>query len=286
MRSASALIQRQRSRLLWKERLRAGLLLLSSLFFLAPMFLTISISLRSRLEVAKNPLAFPTQLHFENYAEVFGRMDYLRAIANTFGITLAVVALVVILAPLAAYPLARVSTRWTAIVYRLFLGGLTIPFVVILVPLYLLMRDLHLINTYTGIVLLYTALNMPFAVFLYTSFISSIPRELEEASVIDGAAPLGTFRYIILPLLRPVSATLAMSVSLSVWNDFLIPLVFLHSPESRPIMVSVYSFLGQYGFDPITLFPAAVLGSLPLLIFFFALQRQIIAGVTAGAVKG
>lgn len=266
--------------------LKTSLLLGVTFVYLTPLLYALSISLKSRLEASAAPLAWPTHLHFENYAAVAGQMNYLRAVLNTVGITAATALLIALIAPLAAYPIARLNARWTNAVYQLFIVGLTIPFFMVMVPLYTLMRILGLINTQLGVVLLYTALNLPLAVFFYTSFLRDVPRELEEAAAIDGCGPLATFRHVVLPLLRPVAATLTMFVTLSVWNDFLLPLVFLYTPEARTIMVSVYSFVGQYGFDPTSLFPAAVLGSLPLVVFFLLLQRQIIAGIAAGAVKG
>ncbi|ULH18020.1 carbohydrate ABC transporter permease (plasmid) [Deinococcus sp. KNUC1210] len=266
--------------------LKSALLLIVTLLYLTPLLYALMISLKSRLEAATAPLAWPSHLHFENYTAVAEQMNYLRAVLNTIGITAATAVLIAVIAPLAAYPIARLNVRWTNLMYQLFIVGLTIPFFMVMVPLYGLMRMLGLINTQLGVILLYTALNLPLAIFFYTSFLRDVPRELEEAAAIDGCGPLGAFRHVVLPLLRPVAATLTMFVTLSVWNDFLLPLVFLYKPEARTIMVSVYSFVGQYGFDPTNLFPAAVLGSLPLLVFFLILQRQIIAGIAAGAVKG
>ncbi len=254
--------------------------------YLLPLLLAVGMSLKTSAELVQQPLAWPTRLTFDNYASVFAQMNYWRMVGNTVLITLASTILVSLIAPLAAYPLARVPSRWTNAVYLLFVAGLTIPFFMLMIPVQLLMKALGLINTYAGVILLYTTLNLPLAVFFYTSFIRTIPRELEEAAAIDGCTPVQTFWHIVLPMLQPVTGTLAMFVTLSVWNDFLLPLVFLYSPDSRTIMVSVASFIGMYGFNPASLFPAAVLASLPLLLFFFFLQRQIIAGVAAGAVKG
>ena len=276
----------KRSRRQWSSHLRVAALLLITFIFLLPFLYVLLVSLRSRLELLMSPLGLPQNPSLDNYRTVIGQMNYGRSLLNTIGISLATCLLISIITPLAAYPLARLSMRWTKAVYVLFSLGLVIPFFLIMIPLYTVVKSLGLMNTYTGVVLLYTTSNLPLGIFLYTSFIHTIPRELEEAAVIDGSTPLQTFRYIVLPLLRPVTATLLIFVVLSVWNDFLLPLLFLSNPESRTIMINVYSFVGQYGFDPTTLFPASVLASLPLLIFFFVLQRQIVAGITAGAVKG
>jgi len=270
----------------WPTLLSSAGLVLFTLVYLLPLFYTVATSLKTPLEIAQDPLGFPKTPRFENYFEAASKMNYLRAVLNTVFITAFSSAGIVLLATLAAYPLARVRARWTSMVYQYFAFGLTIPGFVVLIPLYGLMKSLHLVNTYPGLILIYIAGNLPFSIFFFTSFVRSIPAELEEASVLDGCSPLQTFWYVVLPLLRPVVGTVAMFVTLSIWNDFLLPLIFLFSPDSRTVMVSVYSFLGLYGYNPATLFPAAVLGSLPLLIFFFFLQRQIIAGISAGAVKG
>ena len=261
-------------------------LILVTVIYLLPVGYMLLTSVKSSLEIAVNPLGVPRSLNFENYIDVFNRMNYLRAVLNTVFITAVSSIGIVLVSALAAYPLARVQTRWSSLAYQYFSFGLMIPSFVVIIPLYTLMRSLGLLNTYAGLILIYIAFNIPFAVFFFTSFIRSLPKELEEAGLIDGCTPITVFWYIVLPLLRPVIGTVTMFITLSIWNDFLLPLVFLFDANSRTIMVNVYSFLGYYGFNPTTLFPAAVLGSLPLLIFFFFLQRQIIAGITAGSVKG
>jgi raffinose/stachyose/melibiose transport system permease protein len=270
----------------WVILLSAFGLILVTIIYLLPVGYMLLTSVKSSLEIAVNPLGLPRTLNFENYIDVYNRMNYLRAVLNTVFITAVSSIGIVLVSTLAAYPLARVQTRWSSAVYQYFSFGLMVPSFVVIIPLYSLMRSVGLLNTYAGLILIYIAFNIPFAVFFFTSFIRSLPKELEEAGLIDGCTPITVFWYIVLPLLRPVIGTVTMFITLSIWNDFLLPLVFLFDANSRTIMVNVYSFLGYYGFNPTTLFPAAALGSLPLLVFFFFLQRQIIAGITAGSVKG
>ena len=264
----------------------ASALVLLALVYLGPLLFAIMVSFKTPLEVSVSPISFPARPQFENYVSVFGQMNYLRSVLNTLGITIAVAVIVSLIAPLAAYPLARISSGWSRLTYQFFAAGLVIPFFASMIPLYSLMKALGLVNTYLGVVLIYVAANLPLAIFFYTSFIQSVPRELEEAAALDGCTRIGTFRWIVLPLLRPVTGTLMLFVTLGVWNDFLMPLIFLFKPEARTIMVSVYSFVGEHGFDPTRLFPAVILASLPLVIFFLFLSRQIVAGIGAGAVKG
>ncbi|MGG2419822.1 carbohydrate ABC transporter permease, partial [Ralstonia pseudosolanacearum] len=214
-------------------------------------------------EIAEAPLGLPTALHWENYVRTFAAMNYWRSVANTLGITAVVVVLVSVLASMAAYPLARIRSRLSSTLYVLLTLGLTIPMFVSLTPLYLLLRDAGLLNSYIGIILAYTVLNLPLGVFFYASFLKSVPMELEEAAVLDGCNAWQVYWYVILPLLRPITCTLAMFVTLHVWNDLVYPLLFLSDTEKLPITVSVFRFIGTMDVDPTKLFPAAVLGTLP-----------------------
>lgn len=253
---------------------------------LLPMAYMLLMSVRTRTDIAAQPLAWPSSLELGNYAQAFSGMNYWQSLGNTALITVLATLLVVSLGSVAAYPLARLRGRISGALYAVFVLGLTIPAFAGLTPLYVLMRQLHLLNTYTGAVLLYAAGSLPLAIFFYTSFLRAIPRELEEAAAIDGCSPLQTFRYVVFPLLSPVTGTLAMFVTLGVWNDLLTPLLFLSRDGQQTVMLSAYRFIGSHGIDPTRLFPACVLGVLPLLLLFFALQRSIVAGISAGAVKG
>ena len=260
--------------------------LLLTLLTLLPVFYMLLMSVRTRADISAAPLRLPSSLHLENYVQAFAGMRYWQSLGNTLLITLLATILVVVLGSLAAYPLARLRGRLSASLYALFALGLIVPGFASLTPLYILMRDLHLLNTYAGAVVLYAVSNLPLAVFFYTSFLHSVPRELEEAAAIDGCTPLQAFRLVVFPLLAPVTGTLAMFVTLSVWNDLLTPLLFLSRDGQQTVMLSAFRFIGTYGVDPTKLFPACVLGVLPLLLLFFLLQRSIVSGIAAGAVKG
>ncbi|RKU00067.1 carbohydrate ABC transporter permease [Burkholderia sp. Nafp2/4-1b] len=253
---------------------------------LLPILYMLAMSVRSGSEIALNPLGLPSTIHWSNYTRTFAEMNYWRSVANTIGITVVVTLLVSVIGSMAAYPLARLRTRMSSALYILLTLGLTIPMFVSLTPIYLLLRDFGLLNTYAGIILAYTVLNLPLGVFFYCSFLKSIPPELEEAAVLDGCSAWQVYWYVILPLLRPITGTLAMFVTLHVWNDLVYPLLFLSDESKFPITVSVFRFIGTQDVDPTKLFPAAVLGTLPLLVMFLVLQRQIVAGISAGAVKG
>jgi raffinose/stachyose/melibiose transport system permease protein len=261
------------------------LLCLGTLLFVLPFFFTILTSLRTAADVARSPLGIPHSFTLSNFTSAFEQIHYGRSALNTLLITGLSCLAVTAIGSLASYPLARITQSWSTWVYRLFIVGTSIPVFVGIAPLYLLMRDLNLLDTYTGMVLIYTALNLPVAVFFYTSFIRSVPVDLEEAAALDGAGALRTFFTIILPLLRPVTSTLLTFVAIQVWNDLLIPLVFTQDPDKRTVMVNAYSFIDPHTVQPTTLFPAALLGVFPLLLIFIFMQRHVVAGMSAGAVK-
>ncbi|MGJ8722372.1 MAG: carbohydrate ABC transporter permease [Salinibacterium amurskyense] len=255
------------------------------LLFMAPLVLTVFTSLRTPAEVALDPFGLPIPATFSNFVDAIQKMDYLVSVRNTAVIMVVSVAVTVVLGALAAYPLARLTRRWTSWVYRIFILGMTLPVFVIIAPLYLLQRDLGLLNTWAGVILAYIGLNLPVAIFFYTSFLRQVPVEVEEAAELDGAGPLRTFGVVVFPLMRPITATLGIFIALSVWNDLILPLVFLRDAGLRTVMVNAYSSINPNAVDATTLFPAAILGVLPLVIVFAIMQRRVVAGLTLGSVK-
>ncbi|MFJ8045718.1 carbohydrate ABC transporter permease [Kitasatospora sp. NPDC096147] len=256
------------------------------LLFVTPFLFAVSTSLRPAGDVARDPVALPTSFTFENFTRVYSEIEYARSLFNTLVITGGTCLVVVLVGAMAGYGLGRSTRRWSVWVYRAFMAGLSVPFFVFIAPLYLLMRDLQLLGTTGGVILIYAAVNLPIAVFFYTSFVRAIPEELDEAAQLDGAGRLRTFVSVYLPLLGPVSATLLLFVTLSVWNDLIIPLVFLQDAGQRTIVVNAYALLDPKIAQPTDLFPAALLGILPLLLLFVFFQRRMVEGMTGGAVKG
>ncbi|MGW0709406.1 carbohydrate ABC transporter permease [Streptomyces sp. NPDC002643] len=261
------------------------LLCLGVLVFVLPFLFTVVTSLRTAADVAQSPLGFPDSLTLKNFSDAFSQIHYGRSALNTLLITGLSCLAITVLGSAASYPLARITQGWSTWAYRLFILGTSVPVFVVVAPLYLLMRDLNLLDSYAGVVFVYTAMFLPVAVFFYTSFIRSIPVDLEEAAALDGCGAFRTFFVIILPLLRPITSTLLTFVCIQVWNDLVIPLVFLQDPGKRTVMVNAYAFLDPHTVQPTTLFPAALLGVAPLLLVFIFLQRHVVAGMSAGAVK-
>lgn len=252
---------------------------------LLPLFYMVMMSFKTSTEIAQDPLGLPDSLYWGNYMAALSSMGYLRSVLNSLGITISVIMVVVFAGAMAAYPLARLQNRISRIIVMVMALGLATPNFVTITPIYVIFRDLGLLDSYLGIVLAFAALKLPLAVFFYTSFIAAIPIELEEAARLDNCNNWQIFWHVIRPLLAPVTATLSLFVMIMVWNDFIYPLLLLTDKDKLTVMIAVYKFVGNTGIDPTKLFPAAVLGSIPLLLLFALFQRKIMAGATAGAVK-
>ena len=268
-----------------KSILVHGIVLALVGLMLLPLGYMVMMSLKTSTEIAQDPLGLPDSLYWGNYMAALSSMGYLRSVLNSLGITLSVIVVVVFAGAMAAYPLARLENRISRVIVMVMALGLATPNFVTITPIYVIFRDLGLLDSYLGIVLAFAALKLPLAVFFYTSFIAAIPIELEEAARLDNCNNWQIFWHVIRPLLAPVTATLSLFVMIMVWNDFIYPLLLLTDKDKLTVMIAVYKFVGNTGIDPTKLFPAAVLGSLPLLIMFALFQRKIMAGATAGAVK-
>lgn len=268
-----------------KSILVHGIVLALVLIMLLPLVYMVMMSFKTSTEIAQDPLGLPDSLYWGNYMAALSSMGYVRSVINSLGITLSVIVVVVFAGAMAAYPLARLQNRVSRVIVMVMALGLATPNFVTITPIYVIFRDLGLLDSYLGIVLAFAALKLPLAVFFYTSFIAAIPIELEEAARLDNCNNWQIFWYVIRPLLAPVTATLSLFVMIMVWNDFIYPLLLLTDKDKLTVMIAVYKFVGNTGIDPTKLFPAAVLGSLPLLLMFAFFQRKIMAGATAGAVK-
>lgn len=280
---------RNMDRALLKKRARSwaihAVMLLLVAIMLLPLLYMVMMSFKTATEISQDPLGLPSSLYMGNYAKTLASMGYVRSVLNSLGITVSVIAVVVLVGAMAAYPLARIQNRWSRAIVMVMALGLATPNFVTITPIYVIFRDLGLLDSYLGIVLAFAALKLPLAVFFYTGFIAAIPMELEEAARLDNCNNWQVFWHVIRPLLAPVTATLSLFVMLMVWNDFTYPLLLLQDEAKFTVMIAVYRTVGNTGIDPTLLFPAAVLGSLPLLILFAVFQRRIVSGATAGAVK-
>ncbi|WP_256759309.1 carbohydrate ABC transporter permease [Cohnella sp. WQ 127256] len=257
-----------------------------AIVFFIPFYFILSMTFKTPEEMAGFPLSLPSSLHFGNYVETWELMRFTQVLGNTLLITALTVLVLIVIGSLASYPLARKTGSVYYLVYIYFIAGIMVPFQLAMVPLYKFVNTLHLVNTYHGAVLIYTAINLPFAIFLFTGFLKSTPKELEEAAWIDGCSKIRAYWVAVFPIIKPATATVAVLTSLSTWNDFIIPMLFLQGEARRTITIQLYMFVGEHVTNWSLLFPGMVLSVVPLLIAYLFLQKYIIKGIAAGSVKG
>lgn len=264
-----------------------ALLIALAVIWFIPIYYLIVTTFKTPQDATNNPLALPEVWVFENYVSAWNNMQYPRALANTVFITVCSVFLVVMLGGLAGYALARTKTKWGNRMFLFFLCGLMVPFQMNIISLYKIVKSLGLMNSVFAVILVNTAINLPQSIFLSKEFVTStVPMELEEAADIDGISVFGKFFQIVLPLMKPVMSTTIIIVTLNVWNEFMTPLLFIQSRENDVILQEVSRNIGQFATDWTAMFPMLMLGVAPLMIFYVFMQKYIIGGVAAGAVKG
>lgn len=260
------------------------LAIISSLIMVIPVYLIVVNALKSSPEASSMSVGWPTQLHFENFLIAIQQGKLATSFLNSMLYALASTAIGTLAAALAAFVLARYRTPFRRFLYFFIIMGIALP--TNFFTLTQVMQATNLINSKLGIIILYSATQIPFAVFLIYGFIQSIPRELDEAAIIDGCGPIRLFFTVILPLLTPVLATAAILNFLGTWSEFVYPLYFLNSTSHWPMTLAVYNFFGQYQQDWNLVCADIVLTILPVIAVYLAGQRFILSGLTSGGIKG
>ncbi len=263
------------------------LCLVVSVVMLLPIYYLLVTTFKTPEEAAASPLGLPTALTFENYRKAFEAMNYMQALSNNLIITVVSVICLLFFSSMAAYVIARSRKPIFRLMYFVFLVGLIIPFQISIIPIYKIFSGLKLMNTHLGVILVNVfCINFPLSVFLMRGFIYTIPKELEEAAWIDGCGTFSCFWRIVFPLLKPVVSTVAILNTLAIWNDFMTPLLFLQSKEKQVLLQQVHRNVGPFSTNWTAFFPMLVMATLPLVIFYLIMQKQIVEGVVSGAVKG
>jgi raffinose/stachyose/melibiose transport system permease protein len=255
--------------------------------FIVPFAFILLTAAKSRNEAALLDFSLPSEwMLLENLWDAIAARNYMlvAAFINSTILTVASVAIMVVLSAMVAYVLQRRRSRWTRVADLLILSGLIIPPAV--VPTVWVLQELHLFKTLTGLILIEVAFGLSFCILLFRAFIATIPRELDEAAIIDGARPLRVFFSVIFPLLRSVTITVIVTQSVFVFNDFVNPLYFLPGDENATVQLTLFNFQSQYHTQFNLLFADILLITIPPLILFAFFQNKIVAGLTAGAVKG
>jgi multiple sugar transport system permease protein/raffinose/stachyose/melibiose transport system permease protein len=253
---------------------------------LLPFFWMVSVSLKP----ANEPFAIPARLWpqnptLDNYVTAF-RPEFRIYFVNSIVIAASTVVITVSLALLAAYSFTRAQMRSISVLMGLVIVAQMFPASAIIIPIYKMMKAANLLNTYASLIVANVTVTLPVAIWMLRGFLARLPITLEEAAAIDGAGPLRTFLEIILPLCRPGVTATAVFVLVVTWQEFLFALSFTSTKEMRTLPVGMNDFIGQYGIRYGELMASSVLISVPVIAIFFILQRQFVAGLTAGAVKG
>jgi raffinose/stachyose/melibiose transport system permease protein len=262
-------------------------ILVFAVAFIVPFAFILVTAMKTRQEAGLLEFSWPTQIAFlDNLREALEARDYILIIAfiNSTILTVSSVAMMVIIAAMVGFVLHRRPSRWTGFVNFLVLSGLIIPPAV--VPTIWVLQGLGLFRTMPGLILVEVAYGLSFSILLFRAFIATVPRELDEAAIIDGAGPLRLFFQVIFPLLRPVAVTVIVVQSVVVFNDFTHPLYFLPGEQNATVQLTLYNFQDQYETQYNLLFMNILLITIPPLVMFLFFNRQIVAGMTAGAIKG
>ncbi|MBW4080159.1 carbohydrate ABC transporter permease [Paenibacillus sp. S150] len=262
------------------------LMLLYALGTLYPLYWLMISAFKTNQDFFEHPFSLPETWVLSNITRAWELSGMGRAALNSSIVTFAAIALTLVLGALTAYVLSRFSFRWRGAVSALFVIGMLIPIHSTLVPLFIMLNKVNLLNTHWALILPYTAFELPVAIFVTAAYMTSIPKEIEEAAVIDGSGYWGIFARMILPLTTPALSTVAILAFLRYWNDFAFALVFINKQSLKTIPLSLSIFSDGFGTDYGLTMAAMAISVLPTIVMFLIFQEQIMKGMVAGAVKG
>ncbi len=252
----------------------------------APLLWVLMSSFKTTQQIYADPLGLPQSLSFDNFINAWQRADLGRNLINSLVVTGGAVIVTIVVAAMAAYPLSRYGLKWGVWMLALFLAGIMLPIRLASVELFTLMRDLELLDSHFGLIAVYTAIRIPFAIFIFANFMRVLPRELEEAARLDGAGELRILFSIILPVVAPAVSIVAIFTTIAVWNDFFFPLIFIFDNNLKTVPLAITGFVGQFRTDWGMVFASLGISLAPVLAMYLLLARQIREGAAAsGAVK-
>lgn len=263
-----------------------AILITVALSCIFPVFWMFTSSIKSQDEIFTTMNLLPEKPMWQNYAQAWTKAEFGRYFLNSVIYTVLGVFGIVFISSLAAYGFARLDMWGKNIIFYVLISALLIPVPGIFVPLYVLLKNLNLLDTRTGLLLCYISGGLAFGIFLLRSFFEELPKEIEEAALIDGASKFGIYWRIALPLARPALATLVIFNSLSIWNEFLLALVVLQDKAKMPIQRGLMVFQGTHITDYPLLMAGLTIATIPVLVVYLLMQKHIVKGIAAGALKG
>lgn len=262
------------------------LLLGYSVVVIYPLLNLFLSSFKSTREIFMNPFALPEIWRFENYVKVWQKGGFDKYFLNSIFVTAVAMFFVLLFGSMAANGIARYSYKMKLIVYMLFLSGIVLPLKAAIIPLFLLIENLHLTDSRVALILIFTAMGIPSTVFILSGFMKSIPKELEYAARIDGCNDLMIYRHVIMPLSMSSITLVTIYNIVPIWNDFFFPLIFISTDRKKTLPLGVSSFFGQYQIQWDLIFAALSIAIIPMIIVYMFMSKYFIKGMTAGAVKG
>lgn len=263
-----------------------ALLILYALTVIYPLFIMIISSFKSQGEIFLHPFSFPKTLMLSNYEIAWTKGHFGVYFWNSVFVSLLSIVLILFVTSMAAYVLARFHFKGVNGIVLFFLAGMMLPVRLAILPIFEILKNIHLLNTLWGLIVVYVSMGIPFSVYLLIDFYRNIPKEIEESAYVDGAGYFQIYLYITLPIMRPALATVAIFNFISIWNDFFFPLVLLRSERLFTLPLGLFNFFGVYGNQWNYLFAGLSLTTVPIIIAYIILSKQFIKGLTIGAVKG
>lgn len=255
-------------------------------FIVLPLVYAVLSGFKSTPELSSDPVGLPSPWRWSNYTGILDSGIFWRQIGNSIGIAVATAVLVVAVSAMAAFAFARFTFRGRELFFTLFAIGLMFPFAVAVLPLFVLLRSVGLLDNPLGVILPQVGFGIPLTIIILRGFFRNIPGEVEEAATLDGCTKFGFFWRVLLPMARPALGTVSVLAIVTSWNNFFLPLVVFTDPKWQTIPVGVQQFQGQYSADYALVLAYIVLAMIPALAFYSVAERQLIGGLTAGATKG
>lgn len=269
----------------WKKFLGLELIgILIGVLFFFPFYIMLINSFKTKAQLFQNTLNLPTSIQFSNYIEAFQRLSFLNALMNSFLITAGSIFLLVIFASMAGWKMVRTKSKASSFLFFMFVSAILIPFQSVMLPLITLMGRIGFLNRF-GLIFMYLGFGSSLSLFLYHGFVKSIPKELDEAAIIDGCGEFKLFWKIIFPILTPITLTVIILLTIWIWNDYLLPSLVINKEGSQTIPLQMFYFFGEYTKQWHLALAGLTLAVIPVIIFYFAAQKYIISGVTQGAIK-
>jgi raffinose/stachyose/melibiose transport system permease protein len=257
----------------------------TTLVMLYPMVVVVFSAFKSTAEIYSTPFGLPQGFNLANFERIWRETTFPLYLANSLIVTGASILCIVVAGTMAAYALARYTFRGNELIYLFFLSGLMLPLKLAIIPLFIQLASIGLIDSRIGLVVVYTAMGLPSAVFILTGYLCSLPQELEESARIDGASEARIMWSVMLPLARPAMVIAAINNAVPIWNDFFFPLVFIQTDARKTLPQGLTIFMGEYNTEWGVLFAGLTIAALPITLLYILLSRQFVAGMTQGAVK-